>query len=1045
MVFTSPNQHTTATRSLLQGQDHPSQDNRHLHSQSSTSANMSSALFQLINFPSRLVLDNVYLNGLHSLRRFGIANTSTTDIVVKMRSSLGSQISFQLTNENLPFEPELSGGSLSVISTNTAAAAEAGSSTATGHQFNQLFNHVNLIDEVTIPAGQTEYIILGFLPDPLGRNRRSNWDSGHAGTDVANSGSGNGSTHGDGVQVYDDGRQREMSTNGQSALDDEEFTSNDQQTDNFDSFEVNGLVFFFAYKVTSSTQSTQVLTRQDSNRKEDTSPDGPVNPDKENGASSAESVSLDPSGDLTGGSLVASTPSSLPPPLNNQGTISSTELAISSSAPSAGAPAHKADYQYTVKFRSTVCRSVLYSNIGETGITFEDCVVNQEYVKDFTIWNRSEIPLYWQMNVVDAGNASREEWLRFVDYEDSFGNDVDENVDRTDENGTPHHSRTIQSSPIPSYGYKRIRIIFRPRENGDFLFDLLLENLNDASNIEEVAMHATVRAVSRGEDTLVISTGSTLDFGDCCAGAWTRLPITFTSTSLTPTEIHLKVEGAEVVFDIQTEPGPDVSESEQDSIRVSKPTRDPDISNWYDGSRKSDSSANTDHLEHSHQGSSYARSRLSDWVEDDLNQSSTTGFVSTAPSIADSTGAKTDRSMREPGPVVDSGPSSPVTSEGFFPESAQQIGVNTEKFFPGPELNRMSKETLDDDQESEADSASIQESGSQNIATGYKKRNSLRSISFTGAQREKELAQAQTLGPKSPSRGNQSTTRIEELFLKPGKERTVVVSYRPALDTSFDDFQAGKLVRKSFRIVVSYAPWGGINSSVPFSENAQKDRKIIQCKARACTSFITVEPKAVDFGDTDVGNAKSHHIKLVNQSEIPAIVQLDFQSKVLHCTPTGAITIAPKSATELRLDIFPRKVNPEYRKQLTLLNLTNRANDQIIEVRSTNIDKNRVTFHSLFYRVLFPGGSNFLDFGNVVVGGIGLRMITISNFTRNWLTVEITTSLSGELTVYERAKDHQSYLNLSQVSGLLSTSQDPPSDDLFGAGSIDRSIVLSRG
>lgn len=73
----------------------------HTHSLPSTPT----PLFQLVNFPSRLVLDNVYLNGLHSLRRFGIKNTSQTHIVVKMRSSLGPQISFQLTNENLPFDP----------------------------------------------------------------------------------------------------------------------------------------------------------------------------------------------------------------------------------------------------------------------------------------------------------------------------------------------------------------------------------------------------------------------------------------------------------------------------------------------------------------------------------------------------------------------------------------------------------------------------------------------------------------------------------------------------------------------------------------------------------------------------------------------------------------------------------------------------------------------------------------------------------------------------------------------------------------------------
>ncbi|KAF9935756.1 hypothetical protein BGZ67_003136 [Mortierella alpina] len=988
-------------------------------------------LFQLVNLPSRLVLDNVYLNGLHSLRRFGIRNTSQCDIVVKMRSSLGSQISFQLTNENLPFDPDADGGMLQTVSTNTAAAAEAGSLTATGHQFNQLFNLVGLVDEVTVKAGNTENVILGFLPDPRGRSRRGKWDSAATIMESGNANSGNGSAQGDGVQIYDDSRQRDTASNGLvngNNIDSEDFENNDQQTDNFDSFEVNGLVFFFAYKLGTSgktqggTEGTTVILNEGSF------------------STSPPTLHGFPS-DLTATAAMVGLPNA------TKGANGSHESSMSSVSLAPSTAPHKADYQHTVKFRSTVCRSVLYSNIGETGINFEDCVANQEYVKDFTIWNRSEIPLYWQLNTVDAGDGSRESWLKFVDYEGSFGgNDVEEGVDHVDEQGIVHHSKTLRSKPIPSYGYRRIRVIFRPKENGDFLYDLLLENLNDASNIEEATIHAAVRAFSRGEDTLVISTGNTMDFSDCCSGVWTRLPMTFTNSGLVPIEIHLKVEGAEVVFDIQTEPGADISEPVHDLTKEEKSVLDPDIpSNWNDSSRRSESSANTDHLlEHSSPPTNLGRSRLREWVEEVPQSPHTPGFSTLVTGAVDSSaGTKVDRGAREQGATVDSGPSSPVTSEGFFPDNIQHISSTVEKYLASQDLARPPKDGAEGDQESEADTISVQDSVSTNLTVAHKKRPSLRSYSFSGAQREHQLAQAQLHGPPSPIRGSQSTTRIEELFVKPGKERTVIVSYRPALDTSLDDFQAGKLLRKSFRIMVSYAPWSG-TSSVSFSENTQKNRKIIQCKARACTSFVTFEPKVLDFGDTDVGALKSLPIKLVNQSEIPAMVQLDFQSKVLKCSPSGPITIPPKSGTEFKVDIYPRKVNPDYRKQLTLFNLTNRANDQIIEVRSTNIDKNRVTFHSLFYRVLYPGGSNFLDFGNVVVGGVSLRTMNISNFTRNWLTLEITTDLNAELSVYERAREHQNYLNLSQVSGLLMNGQEPTWRAPNGSAN-DQSKVSSRG
>ncbi|KAK9767395.1 hypothetical protein K7432_002877 [Basidiobolus ranarum] len=57
-------------------------------------------LFELLRLPNRLIFENVYLNGLHTLRRFKIRNISNSTIVVKLRSNLGSQVAFQLKNEN---------------------------------------------------------------------------------------------------------------------------------------------------------------------------------------------------------------------------------------------------------------------------------------------------------------------------------------------------------------------------------------------------------------------------------------------------------------------------------------------------------------------------------------------------------------------------------------------------------------------------------------------------------------------------------------------------------------------------------------------------------------------------------------------------------------------------------------------------------------------------------------------------------------------------------------------------------------------------------
>lgn len=50
-----------------------------------------------------------------------------------------------------------------------------------------------------------------------------------------------------------------------------------------------------------------------------------------------------------------------------------------------------------VQFNSTVCRSVLKTDVSE--IVFEDCVPGGVFVKDFSVWNLSEIPGSFELNV----------------------------------------------------------------------------------------------------------------------------------------------------------------------------------------------------------------------------------------------------------------------------------------------------------------------------------------------------------------------------------------------------------------------------------------------------------------------------------------------------------------------------------------------------------------------------------------------------------------------------------------------------------------------
>ncbi|KAI9597125.1 hypothetical protein BDF19DRAFT_464050 [Syncephalis fuscata] len=238
---------------------------------------------------------------------------------------------------------------------------------------------------------------------------------------------------------------------------------------------------------------------------------------------------------------------------------------------------------------------------------------------------------------------------------------------------------------------------------------------------------------------------------------------------------------------------------------------------------------------------------------------------------------------------------------------------------------------------------------------------------------------------------------IEELLVKPGVERTIMATYTPRLDASSTDYQAGRLLRRTFRIQLS------ISSSAP-GFSVPKAYKVIQCRAKACTSFIGTSTSIVNFGDTDVGVLKSLPLIITNYSELPAQVQIRFASKILTCD-RQQISIPPKQSQEVKFEIYPRKVNPEYRKQIEIVNLNHRQDNQIVEVKSTNVDRKGVSFHSLFYRVITAPGINYLDFGTVIGGASAVRTMMIDNISGEELVLNLSTSDSEHIQVFTVADD----------------------------------------
>ncbi|TPX41332.1 hypothetical protein SeLEV6574_g06148 [Synchytrium endobioticum] len=863
-----------------------------LPSSSSLKEHLKVPLFDLVNLPARLIIDNVYLNGLHALRRFQIRNICTLPIVVKLRSSLGSQLAFQLTNENLPDTNESSDqlrsptsssgpdvatcpssghakdnlwtsttsvgsappnqvssadggyqttkpptarsssfvGAVSVSSrpssveepitcvqkvdnTDSTAIQPSASQPLYAQQFNQLFNYVNHVDEVLIEPGMTQKVIIAFLPE-----------------------------------------SREKGRHGQAKhTKDELIGSTIEGDESFDFFEVNGMLFFFGY--------IQAL--------------------ESNGPGSALPF---PTLDVSFSALNSILPSSarsrltprsdkspLSPVIDNESSSkpSSPDLVSSTNPHNLNTPP---DYQTTVKFRSRVCRSVLWVDVCE--IVFDDAVVGAVYFRDFTVWNRSEIDLHWTANVLASSNGnhsapSMSNSSAPPNHDQALDNAVWKLIDC--DTGEPSDTK-----PIPSFSRRRIRLAFKPSTTGDVGVELQFENLNDTSNSIQVYVHAMVKAAVN-EEVLMIASGSSLDFGECLAGTWHKQEMVLRNISETNLDVVFSSDYADVIFRLKVD---DDINQQQESDTESQPLL-----------------------------TSISRALQIDDNDDDESESDA------------------------------SPPSSPPVVEAVQP------------------------------------------------SVGSSRRSSLDVL---------EILQTPIVSTQNDdiSHNIEDLTSIEEIILKPGTARIIEVLYRPEKEVSTADSRGGRLSRKSFKIFLSYTALG---SQLP-------EKKTIQCKAKSCTSLIDISPREVNFGDTDVGTLKSAPLVIANLSDLACKIELRFISKVLN-TYRDEIVIPPKQSVEVKIDIYPRKVNPDYSKQITIVNLTNRDNDQTVQVRSNNIDKNRVTFHSLFYRILTPKNTNYFDFGGLVLNSPGVRTFTIDNVSTKRLVIDLSTSMPEEMLLYVRSEE----------------------------------------
>lgn len=515
--------------------------------------------------------------------------------------------------------------------------------------------------------------------------------------------------------------------------------------------------------------------------------------------------------------------------------------------------------------------------------------------------------------------------------------------------GVDHSSQPV---PLPALSSRHLRLELRVKSPVvDFDFDFVLSNVHRTGNI------VTCRAVGSGQaegvdESLKVLSGTSVNFGQVVDGVWARKMITCKNSGDKPLDVHFSATpGQEVVFRLAGVAGDDIDEDVpvDRQLRLQKSGEELSRAATREKLRGRDTSSLRSSIPtspaDSFGGSSY-------FSHDGVSATDVIRHLSHAASNHSQASSSMKEHSRPPSRAL-----SRVTSRASS--------------------HRYHSSAVDSEEEDEVEPPFF---GGDTLATP------------THSMAEKVASLELAMDKNIPN-------QLEDITMRPGTEYRMFVLYRPARDLVNPPEVAGALRESSFKIYLDSAP-SSSRSAAP-----SRSRRTLHCIAESCTSLISLHSSSrIDFGEVTVGASKTSTLAITNLSALSAKVEIAAISKVLS-TNRNVIVIPPHETVEEKIEFFPRRINDNYEKQIFVRNLLNRANDQLVEIRSKNVDVYNLTLHSHLYRILTPSGSNFLDFGSVVINSPTVRIVLFENLSLAPLLLELSASQPEDVELFLKAED----------------------------------------
>lgn len=539
-----------------------------------------------------------------------------------------------------------------------------------------------------------------------------------------------------------------------------------------------------------------------------------------------------------------------------------------------------------------------------------------------------------------------------LNAEDLFNRKKGGSVTFTD----PDMGSAINFSPVMPYSHKKIRVTFIPTEVGEFNYEFQLENVANSNNFITVSINSVVSS-DRFKEPVVISPDTTLDFGSCYTNKWTEREIILRSESELPVEVLFYSDMDDVKFRLRGEDLP-IPGTLQDVVSQNK------------AAYPTESTRNLD-LETSLYTYSFAPGSV--YVESNV-----------AHSNVNNTNASSESTISE--------------YDSVDSEQQDQIKEVLDTYEQKGDLTALYDYTLSQTRHSLTPLEAVVYDNDGNVSASEEEERPEDEMEDEMeddyrvlprfAPNKQDLALKSTPPPPELSVLEEHGV-VEEIALRPGTERVIEVLYKQKLDAKTHDFWGGHLIKRAFKISVHYSVAG----------TSTTRKKTIHCKALTCTSFIQLDPDSINFGDTYINTQKTKIVKVKNMSDLPAKFVCKHSSKVLY-THIGIHHIPPNGETTLKVQIEPRKANPDYRKPIKIINLHNKSDEQTLEVRSANIDMGYETLNSFFYHVTLPNPGNTIDFGISTFNSPSVRTFRLFNVSKSKISLSLSSSLPGEIGIY---------------------------------------------